>query len=360
MLLKGWAMDVHELGMLRPLALAMAVVGGLLGLCVAVAVGSIGGQRIGPGTTASATCAGPALLALAVGVATRTSWREFLRPRTTGHLLVVDPDSLAVEQTVAPPERCAYARTAMAPAGLDAEMAADRTGAAPADEWLVLAGDERIMRWRYRAGRLTYDASWTERYRHWGDGSFPGTGPCVYRQVVYYTDNTFPVGLTGGYRLFRKPLAGGLNQTSAELSGDEPGFMFFAVVVSPVRGDILVWDTAQGFLEARGLSDLERRWRVVIRNSDCVAVAADRDHVYVTDHDAPLSLRAWMATVSSRPRWPAIQKAFVVLDAATGQERLRVPLGAGSPVASMIVPGSDDDVFIATRAALVRVHQVPA
>ncbi len=213
------------------------------------------------------------------------------------------------------------------------------------------------MRWRYSNRRLTYDPSWTQRYRHWGDGSFPGTGPCVYRHVVYYTDNTFPVGLKHGYRLFRKELDSVAPQTSVDLSGVDPGFMFYAVVVSPKQGDILVWDTFKGFLEARRLSDLSRRWRAEIVNTDCVTVAADRDHVYATDHSEGLGLQQLMESVSSRPKWPNVRKAFVVLDARDGRELLRVPLGSASPVASMIVPGPHDDVFVGTRPALVRVFQ---
>ena len=66
-------------------------------------------------------------------------------------------------------------------------------------------------------------------------------------------------------------------------------------------------------------------------------------------------MREYMQSVSSRPRWPDIRKSFVVLDAANGSELLRAPLGAASPVASMVVPGPHDDVFVSTRPALVRI-----
>jgi hypothetical protein len=115
---------------------------------------------------------------------------------------------------------------------------------------------------------------------------------------------------------------------SVDLSGADPGFIFFAVVVSPRQGDILVWDTDKGFLEARRLTDLGRRWRVAIRNTDCLTVAADRDHVYVTDHSEGLELQELMESVSSRPNWPHVRKSFVVLDAHDGRELLRVPLGS--------------------------------
>jgi len=357
LLVKGWAMDIHEAAMLRPLVLPMTGIGMLAGAAIGVLLRLLLGAGVGPLAMTLFAMAGPLMLAAILALATDTSWREFFRPHHTGHLLVIDPDTLAVRQQLAPPERCAYARTALVPADPAAEMTAPSAGGEAPDEWLVIPGDEHIMRWRYRHGRLAYDPSWTERYRRWGDGSFPGTGPCVYRHIVYYTDNTFPVGLTNGYRLFRKALDGGAPQASVELSGADPGFMFYAVVVSPKQGDILVWDTYKGFLEARRLSDLARHWRVSIRNTDCLTVAADRDHVYVTDHSEGLGLRELMESVSSKPKWPHIRKSFVVLDAANGRELLRVPLGSASPVASMVVPGPHDDVFVCTRPALVRVYQ---
>lgn len=355
LLLKGWAMDHHELDMMRPLVAAFLGAGVLLGAVLALVVHLlVGGGALALGLV---TLVGPLVLAGLLTAMTGTSWVEFFRPRHTGHLLLIDPDTLAIRDRLSPPERCAYARTALVPANAEDEMEPAPLGTGVPDEWLVIAGDERIMRWRVHEGRMTYDPTWTEQYRRWGDGTFPGTGPCVYRHVTYYTDNTFPVGLEGGYRLFRKELDGNAPQTSVNVSGAAPGFMFFAVVVSPKQGDILIWDTNGAFLEARRLSDLQRRWRVEIRNTDCLTVAADRDHIYVTDHSAGLGLQEYMQSVSSRPSWPDIEKSFVVLHAGDGKELLRVPLGKASPIASMIVPGPHDDVFVATRPALVRVYQ---
>ena len=202
LVLKGWAMDVHELEMVRPLILPFLGLGVLLGALIAGLLRLLVGRAIGPVAASLIASAGPAILALLLAVGTRSSWLEFFRPRRTGHLLVIDPDSLRVRQQISPPERCAYARTALVPIDRRDEMNSDLPRSTPPDEWLVIVGDERIMRWRYHEGRLTYDPTWTESYRSWGDGSFPGTGPCVYRHVVYYTDNTFPVGLKGGYRLY--------------------------------------------------------------------------------------------------------------------------------------------------------------
>jgi hypothetical protein len=358
LLLKGWAMDRHEAGMMRPLLLPFLAAGLLLGAAAAFLLDLFLPLFMSALVAALCVFMGPLLLAAIVSLTTGTSWIEFVWPRRTGHLLIVDPETLAVRQRLAPPERCAYARTALVPADPSAEMQSpDRRGGIGTDEWLVIPGDEHIMRWRYHEGLLTYDPDWTERYRAWGDGSFPGTGPSIYRHVVYYTDNTFPVGLKNGYRLFRKELDSTKPQNVVNLSESDPGFMFYSVVVSPKQGDILVWDTFKGFLEARRLTDLGRRWRAEIRNSDCLTVAADRDHIYCTDHSDGLGLQEWMESVSSRPRWPTIRKAFVVLDAGTGRELLRVPLGSASPVASMIVPGPHDEVFVGTRPALVRVYQ---
>jgi hypothetical protein len=112
---------------------------------------------------------------------------------------------------------------------------------------------------------------WAERYRSRNEGTFPGTGPAIYQGTVYFTDNTYPVMLfQHTYNLFSKQLQG-LSTTSNTTLGtasttyeevapmqrvaiNQPGkagFMFWSVVVSPVEGDVVVWDSAAHSVQVR-------------------------------------------------------------------------------------------------------------
>ena len=360
LILKGWAMNVHELGMVWRFGLLFGGLGALLGVALGGLL-SLLGLAPGPGALSALVLLGPLVLAATLALRTGSSWREFFFPRHTGWVIVVDNQTLKVVDQSRPPERCAYARTSLTPVDRRLELMPPhgQVPSSPPAEWYIVPGDEHILRWRYEAGKLTYDPDWTERYRTWGDGTFPGTGPCVYEGQVYYTDNTFPVGLERGYHLYRKPLEAPSAQQTVDVSPNDAGFMYFAVVVSPGEGDILIWDTWKGFLEARRLHDISQvHWRKEIRNTDCMGVAADRGHIYCSDFDMTLpSLNAYMGAAARRDGWPDATKSFVVLDAGTGKELLRLPLTKGTPNASMVVPGRHNDVFMGTRPALFRVYQ---
>jgi len=349
LLLKGWALTRQDIGFfpqVKILGLAVILVVGLLSLLILRKLVRLRRSLALPVSLVLGLAA-PFAAARAVGF---SLWKA-LDPGVASHLLVIDPRSLEIVQTVVPPERLPFGRMAMYP---------DNAGG----EWLVVPGDEFVHRWHYGMAGLEPSVAWSERYRTAGDGSFPGTGPSIFDNQVYYTDNTFPVNLGPGYRLYRKELLGGAAQTQVNLSPDKPGYMFFSTVISPAAGAVLVWDTGNANLESRDLTTLALQWSAPLVDTDCVTVAADRGQIYAVDHSQNLPQAQMMSSVGRRPAWPDIQKSFVVLDATTGQERLRVPLGSGSPVASMIVPGMNSDVFVATRDALHRIYvpkpEVPA
>lgn len=285
----------------------------------------------------------------------QTEVMEFLAPTETGCLLLVDPDAMKVRQYLVPPERIAFARMAIAPATLAQEM-----GQAPVTaEYMVTLGETCVHRWRYEHGQLRFDPTWSEPYRKPGDGSFPGTGPAILGQQVFYTDNTFPIGLGKGYRGYRKALGTSTPQDCVQLSPDTPGFMFWSCVTDPVHGVVYTWDTANAWLEARSTENFELRWRRRLFNTDCLITQAQHGHVYATDMDPFMDLTELMRTIGRRPQRSDIRKDFVVLDHADGGERLRVSLGHGGGVSGMLMPGFHRDVFVARRSGLVRVHQRP-
>lgn len=346
LVLKGWSLTAGELELVRARIEALGF-GAAAGLEQLLKLARRSGlARV---ATRSLPWLDRALRALGVDA----SLQEFISAQQTGSLLLVDPETLSVEQTAPVPERLPFARMCMLPQGLDAEHGA----AAVETEYLVVPGEQSIHRWRYTGGRLYADPDWSERYRHHGDGSFVGTGPAACEQQVYYTDNTAPIGLRNGYRAYRKSLCNHEPQQVATLTQGDPGFMFWSSVVDPLHQLVFTWDTASGWIEARGADDFERRWRVALLNTDCCAVQARHGHLYATDHHHRLASVDLLRSVARRPQRRSINKDFVVLDPQTGSERLRVPLGRDAPTMSMIVPGCHDDVFVGRRSALMRIAQ---
>ena len=353
LVLKGWSLTARDLGLFRARLITLTAFCALLGAAIgALFSGLVALLAIIVGATAL-PWVGLALKGSLSGV----RWREFFAPRETGCLLLVDAESMTIRQQLTPPERLSYARSAVVPQGLEAERGTTAVQA----EYVVIPGDEWIHRWRYVEGRLEHDAGWGEPYRRHGDGSFVGTGPAVFDQQVYYTNNTAPIGLVScSYAAFRKGLDDTAPQQRVALSDGDVGFMFWSTVIDPLRRLGFVWDSAGAWVEARDLDSFQRRWRAPAFNADCCTLQAEHGHLYVTDHDRYLAPSQLMQSVARRPLWPNVRKDFVVLDASSGAMLLRVPLGAGSPSMSMIVPGFHQDVFVARRSALTRIVQRPA
>ena len=62
-------------------------------------------------------------------------------------------------------------------------------------------------RWNPTKRKIYVIPKWTKQYRTFGDGTFPGTGPAIYDNNLYFTDNTFPVYLKDGtFSAFAMPL----------------------------------------------------------------------------------------------------------------------------------------------------------
>lgn len=229
-------------------------------------------------------------------------------------------------------------------------------------------------------------SGWTKKYRTRWSGSFPGTGPAIYDNVAFFTDNTCAGFLFGRtFKLFRLPLdQGAVVDPQAEasslmtrfgagavpaplLSGvhlteEGPGFLFYSTVVSPVEGDVIVWDVAHKSVQARRMDDLSLHWETKLWNVDCLMVAADKGHVYVTDYsDAPATANDYLREMSSSPQKVAkltnLTKFFIVLDASNGKVLSNITVSSGEQMwFSMIIAGSHNDVFFGTPSGLFRVH----
>ena len=113
---------------------------------------------------------------------------------------IIDPISLDPVAGAWFPERCSYGRMA---------MAAVKTIDEDDEDVIALVGDENMYqyRWNPRKKKIYVIPKWTRQYRTFGDGSFPGTGPAIYENKLYFTDNTFPVYLKDGtFSAFAMPL----------------------------------------------------------------------------------------------------------------------------------------------------------
>jgi len=332
-----------------------------------------------------------------------------------GELKIIDPISLSVKASASLTERCSFARMSMV--AVENEHGQD-------EDAIVMLGDEYTyqFRWRPSEQQLYKIPAWTQRYRYRGDGSFPGTGPAIFNNVVYFTDNTFPVFLRNNtYSAFgqsimhypvEKPMKASstqnveydelyeqalvstklyqpveeVNRLAAEIdqlplskriqyrppstpfmkpfsltSNGQAGFMFWSIVINPAVGDILVWDTAGKTVQSRHANNLTLHWQISnIAQGDCMSVAADKGHVYMTDYDiSPTYVNDWMGAVASDiPKYRAARKHFIVANAETGDiiaNKTISQVGEGIQ-ASIIVPGKHNDIFIGTTNGLTRIY----
>lgn len=278
-----------------------------------------------------------------------------------GELKLIDPISLEVVAAEQLQERCSFARMALS------------TVKAGEEDVIYLLGDEytHLYRWNSKAKRLWGVPKVSRRYRSRFSGSHPGTGPAIFKNTAYFTDNTFPVGLYGDtYSLFSQSL---LSDDDGDVSNNmdryelkrarlsstgEPGFMFWSVVVSPFDDSVIVWDTAGESVQSRRASDLSLNWEVRAVQLDCISIAADKGHVYFSDHDLGDNARASASDyMESMFNAKNITKYLVVAEASTGRTISKVAIYQGDgQQPSLIVPGPHDDVIFGTPVGIARLY----
>ena len=89
-------------------------------------------------------------------------------------------------------------------------------------------------------------------------------------------------------------------------------------------------------------------------------VAADKNHVYLTDYnDGPRRANDWMVELVSNAqelKFPKVHKFFIVLNAHTGAVLANITLCENQPIhTSMIIAGSNNDVFVGIFNGVVRI-----
>jgi len=302
------------------------------------------------------------------------TWREKF-----SRISVVDPHTMEVLNCV----NLTFDRVTIA------RMALVADSRHPGVDNLITLGDEFVIKWNYfhENHSLVLDEDWTERYRFLDDGSFPGTGPTIINDVAYFTDNTFPVRLGPGYRMYKKALhpvstsnVAGKNkhhyepmQTIFINQPNQPGFMFWSPVFVPLPkteqgGCVLVWDTSGRTVQCRTLDNLDLVWEVKANNSDCVSASVwvnpegSKTLVYFADYDkAPETAALWMrVTGIDTYYYKNTTKYLMVVDGANGEIQAKIPVVTGDSVIypSMIIPGPNHDVFMSGRSTFIRVSQV--
>jgi hypothetical protein len=285
-----------------------------------------------------------------------------------GELKLIDPITLETRAEIFLAERCSFARMALSalPGGEDA---------------LVLLGDEFIhqYRWNAKTESLYEVTEWASRYRtRWG--TWPGTGPAVYNNVAFFTDNTFPVNLFGKtYNLFSIDLllptdraATGATDScdangscpmpalkSVPLTNGTSGFMYWSVTISPVTGDVIVWDSAGHSVQSRRAHDLSLHWEVTAVQGDCISVAADRGHVYFSDYNSsPSGWFRWMKSAGpgAGTQYDHVTKYFIVASTDDGHIIANISASKGGFKPALIVPGGNNDVLFPTSSGLIRFY----
>jgi len=316
----------------------------------------------------------------------------------TGEIKFIDPLTLDVVAEAVMPDRCSIARMAMiAVSEIDSENVAydmmpgydaadegathaDSTHGKVVEEILVLLGDEYAYQYRYNPHSRTLRKihPWTRKYRSRGQGNYPATGSTILNNTAYFTDNTFPVLLKGqSYSMYRMPLYVNENDIPAQgapepeavvdkplhiepltAPGEPPGFMFWSVVGSPIERDIIVWDTANRRVQARSLVDLSLHWELAATNADCLTVAADKQHVYLSDWNAyPDAWNYWLGAVGAYHPFHDASKFLIVANTTNGEVLANVSVTDNEGVKiSMIIPGPRNDLFIGTPTGLTRVY----
>lgn len=285
-----------------------------------------------------------------------------------GELKLIDPITLETTAEIFLNERCSFARMAL-------------TALPNGEDGLVLLGDEFVHQYRWNAKKRTlYEVTeWESRYRtKWG--TFPGTGPAIFKNKAYFTDNTFAVNLFAKtYNLFSKDMLtpsdyaamGTSDQCSlsgkcempvlksVSLTNGTSGFMFWSVTVSPVTGDVIVWDSAGGSVQSRRADDLSLHWAIKAWQGDCITVAADKGHVYLSDYSAaPKAWYNWMRSAgpAAGSQYDEVVKYFIVASTEDGHIIANISASKGGVKPALIIPGGNNDVLFPTPAALIRMY----
>jgi hypothetical protein len=147
-----------------------------------------------------------------------------------------------------------------------------------------------------------------------------------------------------------------LTSVNAARPGHE-GFMFYSIVLNPVGGDFILWDSVAHTVQARYMANMSLHWEIKgLIMTDCLAVASDKGHVYMTTFN-DTSVNNWRVFMQLNGfNGPILDKSFVVANASTGEILSKHHLHFTEKIdITMIIGGGNEDVFVGGRA-LSRIH----
>jgi hypothetical protein len=247
--------------------------------------------------------------------------------RTPGWLLLVDPESLAIDV-----KQGAYVSSARLMIGEEPE---GRT-------WLYHVNALESLRYEVTARGFAIDSGWTRPYRAATDKSSQASSPLLFGTIgqVVFADNTAP-GATTPIKLYTQAASvpekpGSLDGRPA-FSESLPGYNFFMVAGDPYNSQLCVYyDPINALVSAHRVKpdgSLEPVWeRSGYRASASPALVPDRDLLYIDD-------------------WKDGHDHLVVLRLSSGEELASLALSAKLPTIGTIFPGMNGDVYLLSSEA---------
>jgi len=247
--------------------------------------------------------------------------------RTPGWLLLVDPESLAIDV-----KQGAYVSSARLMIGEEPE---GRT-------WLYHVNALESLRYEVTGKGFAIDSGWTRPYRAATDKSSQASSPLLFGTIgqVIFADNTAP-GATTPIKLYTQAASvpekpGSLDGRPA-FSQSLPGYNFFMVAGDPYNSQLCVYyDPINALVSAHRVGpdgSLEPVWeRSGYQASASPAIVPDRDLLYIDD-------------------WKDGYDHLVVLRLSTGEELASLALSAKLPTIGTIFPGMGGDVFLISSEA---------
>lgn len=264
---------------------------------------------------------------------------------------VLEPGTLEIIQTLEMPEPSM------------GRIASDLTEAG--DEFIYAPGRENLFRYRYAAGVLTRDKTWTVPYRVDGDGSglawdttlgdgrvwFHDNGDIPGVRAIHAAHPSGSEGFGGGgggmgagvaftpVRLRSVAMAGGA-AIGEEVTGRGDGFVIAPPVYVPGAHIAIGFDSGNGGLSAYSSNDgaLLPLWQSDIRSFWQPLVYRDTGELIVDDFQDG-----------------AADDNLVVLDLKTGAEKARVATGSPVPNGMFPCPGSGRDLYYVSNPVVARV-----
>jgi hypothetical protein len=220
-----------------------------------------------------------------------------------------------------------------------------------ADDTIYVVGTTTLWRATWKGDALRLDNSFAGHYRV-VDGQTYGWDPVLALGAAWFLDNGYGserfAGTFRGQGVNAAPLhlvrvdIDTATATLTEICGRPNGVVANPPVIDIARRIAVGYDSGNGVLAAFDIGDdggLTPRWRRDQNHASHLLLFADTGDLVTTDHD--------------RQR---MVDEIVVLDIATGEERVRV--ASGSPVQSVLFPaiGWDCDVYYTSLAGVARLR----